>query len=239
MKIAFRLKTRGLLYSGKMLNRIIAEILKGKTGIEKTKKESDLDYIKRALHNLSLQLYLLIDDIHLRHGAPDHLLEHCDAYYDCGIRLVGFTLAYPTILHRFNERFQVTVPARPADEAALEKLTRDYICETGPFPGQGREEDVSYSRLFECVKKMYGIISQRKSVDLRGSANAGKPVSLLEEAAHILTPLAEHASLEFQKDEADPITGFPVRVTEATYPYLVMKRRDLAMEYEKPVVRGV
>ncbi|MBP7585132.1 MAG: hypothetical protein KBA61_13915 [Spirochaetes bacterium] len=236
--IAFRMKTRGLLYSGKMVNRVIAEKLKAETGVERSKNENDFSYIIKAVGASSMKVFLLIDDIHLRHGAQDHLLEQYNDYYNSGIRVVGFTAAYPPILHCFNERFPITSPPRVADDAVLEKLARDYVCETGPFPGQGSKEDESFSALLGCVKKLYGIISRRKSVDLRGSAVGGKTYSLLEEAAHILTPFAEHASLDFEKDEADPITGFPVTVTEATYPYRVMKRRDLGMEYRKHVLRS-
>lgn len=252
--ISYRMHGRGLRFSASLLLDQLVRFLesRGANPAKKTRQGTPPERAAALLkHSDELNgLAILIDDIHVRQSNPTHVLTIVDELNRLGVRLIGFSPAFPALeLHFGNKTALEEIwkrGRRPLAEADLLAAFESFLNDRGPDPEQAeseaqrhelaRERDRLWHTVLWLLEKVREADARDEALNLRTMDPEGRDAATIEEAAWVLTPWVFHGRAPFHPDVTTPDPRFVEKESETTFVYRVMRRRDLRLEYLSPVI---
>ena len=246
----YRVRRAGLSWSARVLLSALYDTVSKKLGRKdtpgKSGKKIDLKKLKQIIGEYRSdfeksgksceKIVVILDGTHNRQFAPKHFTSVVNELYLMGLHIICFALPYPGLDHFFNTRIGPGGKPSGPEQDKIAEVTEDYLYDKGPDPDESKDARDKHTRLQAAVSLLWNKVSggTQKSHNLREFSGAGNDFSypVLEEAAYILSPFVELNRKKFEEDSVDDYTYVVRKRTEMTFPYMVLRRRDIAMEYE-------
>ena len=172
-------------------------------------------------------MVVLLDDFHYRQFSVSHITRTISNLYKWNIRTIAFSFPYPSLEQYFNISLSLKRNPRMVTKKELKEKTKiwtgSYTYDTGP----GFDEDHKHlQKLKETARYLSDRSGSRKKIDLRSLAEKSPyTLTVLEEAANILSPVLDHK-----------ISRTKAAIPSPSYAVQILKRDDMQWKKEHIVL---